>query len=122
MSEPRERGRSLWWNITSLLGAALAVIALVLIGVSLVLDIGLGKASPYVGILTYLIYPAILLLGLLTIPAGYLWTRWRLRRRGLLVCQVEALRRPPGAGRLAGHLSPAVADPHRKLAPRAGDL
>ncbi len=84
MTESREPGRSLWWNGITLLGAGLALIALVLIGVSLVLEIGLGKASPYVGILTYLVYPGILGLGLLTVPAGYLWTRWRLRRRGLV--------------------------------------
>jgi len=84
MSELRERRRSLWANAISLVGAGLAVVALILIGVSLVLEIGLGKASPYIGILTYLVYPGILLVGLVTIPAGYLWTRWRLRRRGLV--------------------------------------
>lgn len=84
MNHSRDRGRSLWWNAVTLVGATLAVVALVLIGVSLVLEIGLGKASPYVGILTYLVYPGILGVGLLTIPAGYLCTRWRLRRRGLV--------------------------------------
>ena len=66
-------------NGISLLGTALALAALVLI-VSLFVLERLGfEGGPYLGILTYLILPAIFIVGLILIPIGSLLYRRRLR-------------------------------------------
>ena len=44
----------------------------------------LGKANPYIGVFTYMVYPAFLVLGLLLIPVGALMERRRRVRRGEL--------------------------------------
>lgn len=64
-------------NIFGLLGAMLAIVSLVLI-LSLVVVQMLGyEGGPYLGILTYLVLPMLLLLGLLLVPFGF----WMQRRR-----------------------------------------
>ena len=70
-------------NSISLAGAALTTSAAILfvsffIGESL----GLG-GGPYVGILTFVIFPSIFVLGLSLIPAGIFWQRRRVRRAAL---------------------------------------
>jgi len=68
-------------NGISLLGTALAIAALVLI-VSLFFLEQLGfEGGPYLGILTYLILPAIFIVGLLLIPIGSLLHRRKVRRQ-----------------------------------------
>jgi len=70
-------------NSISLAGAALTTSAAILfasffIGESL----GLG-GGPYLGILTFVVFPAIFVLGLCLIPAGIVWQRRRSRRAAL---------------------------------------
>ncbi len=70
-------------NTVSLAGAALTTSAAILfasffIGESL----GLG-GGPYVGILTFVVFPSIFVLGLVLIPAGIAWQRRRFRRAAL---------------------------------------
>ncbi len=68
-------------NGVSLLGTALAVAALVLI-VSLFVLERLGfEGGPYLGILTYLILPAIFIVGLILIPIGSMLYRRKIRRQ-----------------------------------------
>ena len=68
-------------NALSLAGTALALAALVLI-ISLFFVEKLGyEGGPYLGILTYLILPAIFILGLLLIPIGSLLYRRKLRKQ-----------------------------------------
>jgi hypothetical protein len=77
-------------NRVTLIGAILTTSA----GVTLVLML-LGDLlqvrprTPYAGIVVYMILPALFALGLVLMPAGALWRRWRLRRRG------QALPPPP---------------------------
>lgn len=67
-------------NGLSLLGTALALASLVLI-VSLYFIEQMGfEGGPYLGILTYLILPAIFVLGLILIPIGAMLHRRKLRR------------------------------------------
>lgn len=71
-------------NPVSLLGAVMAIFSLVIVLVLLVLGATGAIASPYTGILTFLVGPAILTLGLLLIPIGVLRERRRLARLGLV--------------------------------------
>ena len=72
---------SITHNAMSLTGTALAIASLVLI-VSLGFMHALGfEGGPYLGILTYLILPAILVLGLLLIPIGAVLYQRKLRRK-----------------------------------------
>ncbi len=67
-------------NGISLLGTALAIASLVLI-ISLFFLEQLGfEGGPYLGILTYLILPAIFIVGLLLIPIGSMLYRRKIRR------------------------------------------
>ena len=68
-------------NATSLLGTALALAALVLI-VSMLFVQQLGfDGGPYLGILTFLILPAVFVVGLVLIPIGSLLYRRKLRQQ-----------------------------------------
>jgi nitrate/TMAO reductase-like tetraheme cytochrome c subunit len=67
-------------NGISLTGAALTTAAAILF-LSLFIGESLGLGGgPYLGILTFVIFPAIFVLGLVLIPAGIVWRRHRLRR------------------------------------------
>ena len=67
-------------NAISLCGAALTTTAAVLF-ISLFVGESLGLGGgPYLGILTFVVFPAIFVLGLALIPAGILWQRRRVRR------------------------------------------
>jgi len=71
---------SITQNGTSIVGTALAIASLVLI-VSLFVMHYLGfEGGPYLGILTFLILPAIFVLGLILIPIGALLYRRKLNR------------------------------------------
>ena len=64
-------------NPISLIGVALAAVAFANIVLLIVVDILASKPSPYIGILAYMVAPAILLVGLILIPIGMVWERRR---------------------------------------------
>jgi hypothetical protein len=68
-------------NWMSLAGATIAVIALFMIVFLLVITILLGKQAAYLGLVVYILLPAIMLAGLLLIPLGML-RRSRREKRG----------------------------------------
>ncbi|HYN23170.1 MAG TPA: NapC/NirT family cytochrome c [Thermoanaerobaculia bacterium] len=65
-------------NAISLVGSAIVTASAILIITLFLLESFGLRGSPYIGILAYLILPAIFVLGLLLIPIGI----WRQRRRG----------------------------------------
>ncbi len=71
-------------NPISLLGAVIAVFSLVIILVLLALGATGAIANPYTGILTFLLGPMALLVGLIMIPIGLMRERRRLARLGLV--------------------------------------
>ena len=70
-------GPKLYRNPISLAGMALAVVAFLNILFLFFLDAFSHVASPYVGILAYMVAPAFLVLGLLMIPIGIIIERRR---------------------------------------------
>jgi hypothetical protein len=56
----RSSGRPLYFNITSHIGGLVAVLAAILILISLLAHLATGSLNPYVGIFTYLVFPALL--------------------------------------------------------------
>jgi hypothetical protein len=81
MSEGAEVLRSRFpitaYNLTTLLGVAVALVALAAIVIIFLLDLFAPASNPYIGILVFVIFPAVLVAGLLLIPLGM----WRERRR-----------------------------------------
>jgi hypothetical protein len=73
---------SITHNAISLLGTAIAVAALVLIGSLFAMELWGFEGGPYIGILTYLILPVIFVIGLVLIPIGSVLYRRKLRRMG----------------------------------------
>ena len=71
-------------NPVSLLGAVIATFSLVIILVLLMLGATGTIANPYTGILTFLMGPMALVLGLILIPIGLVRERRRLARLGLV--------------------------------------
>lgn len=69
--------RARYWNVLSAIGAALTTVGAVLFLVFFAMDLAGVPTSPYLGIVTFVLLPAIFLLGLLLIPIGF----WRARRR-----------------------------------------
>jgi hypothetical protein len=65
----------------SFIGAGLALLSFVLLLVMFVVEAILQRTNPYIGIFTYVIYPAALVVGLLLIPLGA-WLERRRRARG----------------------------------------
>ena len=70
-------------NTIGLLGAAVATASAILIITLFLLEQIGFQGSPYMGILTFLVLPAILVLGLMLIPVGI----WRERRRARRAAQ-----------------------------------
>ncbi|MHB9096898.1 MAG: NapC/NirT family cytochrome c, partial [Syntrophales bacterium] len=66
-----------FFNIISLIGMILATMATGLIIVLLSVELITGVESPYLGVLVYFIFPAMLILGLLLVPVG----AYRVRRQ-----------------------------------------
>ncbi|MGO9518407.1 MAG: NapC/NirT family cytochrome c [Candidatus Korobacteraceae bacterium] len=64
-------------NPISLIGVALAAVALVNIILLILIDLLASHSSPYIGILAYMVAPAILVFGLILIPIGMLIERRR---------------------------------------------
>ena len=78
MSNGRVRG--LLRHPLSLVGAGLAFFSFFSILSMFLIEAILGKANPYIGVFTYMVYPGLLLLGLLFIPLGaYLERRRRVK-------------------------------------------
>lgn len=73
--EQRHRLRMLLRNPVSLAGMALAIVSLANIFLFVLIDFIATKASPYIGILAYMVSPAFLVLGLLLMLAGVLLER-----------------------------------------------
>jgi hypothetical protein len=72
--------RALTRNSISLAGAALTTAAAILFASLFVGEsLGLG-GGPYLGILTFVVFPTIFVFGLLLIPVGIAWQRRRFRR------------------------------------------
>lgn len=72
---------SLLRNYVSFVGLAIAFAALVSVGLLFLVEITSKQENPYVGILTYIIFPGILFFGLSVVLAG-LYLERRRRRRG----------------------------------------
>ncbi len=73
--EPWHRSRMLMRNPVSLAGVALAIVSLANIFLFVLIDAIAVKASPYIGILAYMVSPAFLTFGLLLMLAGVLLER-----------------------------------------------
>lgn len=69
------------YNTVSMLGAGLAVVSLGLIVFLMVLEATAAHSKPYMGILTFIIMPVFLILGLLLIAYG-IWRERKLRKLG----------------------------------------
>jgi nitrate/TMAO reductase-like tetraheme cytochrome c subunit len=73
--EPRHRLRMMLRNPISLAGVALAIVSLANIFIFVLLDQIATKASPYIGILAYMVAPGFLVFGLFLILVGLLLER-----------------------------------------------
>ena len=71
---------SLFRNYISFVGAAITIAALVSVVLLFLFEITSRQENPYLGILTYIIFPSILLLGLLVVVVGMLVERRRRHR------------------------------------------
>jgi nitrate/TMAO reductase-like tetraheme cytochrome c subunit len=71
---------SLLRNWVTLAGAALAVVSLANILVLILIEVFATRENPYIGILTWVVFPVFLLLGLGVIPLGILLERRRRQR------------------------------------------
>ena len=71
---------SITHNAISLIGTAIAIAALVLMGSLFAIQLWGYEGGPYIGILLYLILPMIFVAGLILIPIGALLYRRKLRR------------------------------------------
>ena len=69
--------KGLYKNPISLIGIAVAAVALANIIFLVLIDTLSNQPSPYVGILAYMVAPAFLMVGLLLIPLGMVWERRR---------------------------------------------
>ncbi|HXK95166.1 MAG TPA: NapC/NirT family cytochrome c [bacterium] len=70
-------------NWVSVFGFMLAMAFLVGEALIITLDFVYGQNNPYVGILIYVVGPAILILGLLMVPLG-MWLQFRRRQKGMV--------------------------------------
>src|SRR5271166_2896371 len=64
-------------NPISLIGVALAAVALVNIVLLLLIDLLASHSSPYIGILAYMVAPGFLFFGLILVPIGMIVERRR---------------------------------------------
>lgn len=79
--KPSTKLTSLFRNYISFVGAAIATAAFLSTVLLFLVEIGSHQENPYLGILTYIIFPSVLLLGLAIIVIGMLLERRR-RHRG----------------------------------------
>jgi NapC/NirT cytochrome c family, N-terminal region len=74
---PDDRLRSLLRHPLSLAGIGVVLFSFLSLVFLILIEVMLGGANPYIGIFTYMIYPAFLLFGLVLIPIGALLERRR---------------------------------------------
>jgi hypothetical protein len=74
--------RNLLRHPLSLIGAGLVILSGVSILFLFLIEAITGRSNPYLGIFTYVIYPALLLIGLILVPAGIFLERRRRVRLG----------------------------------------
>lgn len=74
------QAKSIWQNRMTIIGSVLAVIAILFFIAFQIIGFFQPVANPYVGIWTYLVVPAILTVGLILIPIGYMRERHARRR------------------------------------------
>jgi NapC/NirT cytochrome c family, N-terminal region len=74
--------RNLLRHPLSLIGAGLVILSGVAILFLFLIEAITGRSNPYLGIFTYMIYPALLLAGLILVPVGILLERRRRVRLG----------------------------------------
>ncbi len=72
-------GQLIWRNWITLFGSSLTTVSALAILVFMVMTLLGVPLSPYIGLLTYLLLPAVFVLGLLIIPVGAWWDRRRRR-------------------------------------------
>ncbi len=92
MNEPNEDKRFFhsFYNTISLTGAFIAALTFGMIIFLILLDWLSPRSVPYLGILTYIIFPVFLIFGLVLIPIG-MWREYRRRVRGLGVQRLPYL-------------------------------
>src|ERR1044072_4461291 len=81
-AEETERPPRLYRNFISLVGATIVVASLVSIALLFLSEVLGSREHPYLGIFTYIIFPAFLMMGLAIILVGMLVERRRRRRFG----------------------------------------
>ena len=67
-------------NPISLVGALISMIALIIFVLLFLAQVFLEPANPYIGIFTFIVFPALLILGLFIIPIGMYFERRKIRR------------------------------------------
>jgi len=72
-----QQNPSLFRNLTSLVGAAIALAALLSISFLFLINLLEKQSHPYLGILTYIVFPAVMIFGLLVLFTGMLLERRR---------------------------------------------
>jgi hypothetical protein len=82
MAEKKPVALLYFFNVISLLGALLAVVATGLIIALFAVELITGVENPYLGILTYYLFPGMLIAGLVIIPLGMYRERARFRASG----------------------------------------
>jgi NapC/NirT cytochrome c family, N-terminal region len=106
---PTPRRQSVLHNWLSLAGLTVAVGSLFSFLLLFVLDAATHLANPYIGILTYLVAPGFLILGLGLVAIGALWHRHRLKSRGPAPALQVDLSRPRDRRLMGGFILGAVA-------------
>jgi len=71
---------SLWENWVTATGAGIAILALLFFIISQIVDVLNPAGNPYRGIWAFMVLPALLVAGLILIPAGWVWERGRRRK------------------------------------------
>src|SRR3990167_8802947 len=79
---PTEKERSYFQNWFSVIGGILSVVFFVTILFLFVLDFRAKHVNPYLGVITYIVTPAFLILSLLLIPMGAFRERKKRHKRG----------------------------------------
>src|SRR5688572_1598410 len=78
--EPTRKAPSLFRNYISFVGAAIAIASLASVSLLFLIEISSHQENPYLGILTYIILPSILIFGFFVIAMGMFFERRRRRR------------------------------------------
>ncbi|MGC8653727.1 MAG: hypothetical protein ACP5US_07035 [Candidatus Kryptoniota bacterium] len=85
----KKRFPEIFYNMTSVVGAAIAFVSFGIIVLLMVIDLFWKSFPPYFGLVTYILMPSVLILGLIIIPIGALIQRRRLHR------QITGQEKPP---------------------------